>query len=165
MSSEEVRETSLGQLVGQHRFLLLDADPVEHVDGLGLGVVVGLDLLFEEGEEKGLQVEVAVQKAELLEDDFSLLETLCAFVLAELLIQVAFNGGASGDLALYLAFDGQAGLLRREFDEFVDQRKELLCLLGRNVGRIRAGRLRRDRLLLRRGRSCRRKANRCRQGP
>jgi hypothetical protein len=45
----------VGQLVGQHRLLLFDIHPVEHVHGLGLGVVVGFDLLLEQRQQKGLE--------------------------------------------------------------------------------------------------------------
>jgi hypothetical protein len=68
----------VGQLVGQHRLLLLDVHPVEHVHGLGLGVVVGLDLLLEQRQQKGLEVEVAIEQAELLEHDFVALQALGA---------------------------------------------------------------------------------------
>ncbi len=47
--------------MGQDGFLLIDADPVKHVDGLGFGVVIGLDLFLEEGEEKGFEVEVVIE--------------------------------------------------------------------------------------------------------
>ncbi len=86
----------VGQLVGQHRLLLLDVDPVEHVDGLGLGVVVGFDLLLEQRQQKGLEGEVAVEQAKLLEHDFVALEALCVLVFVELLLEVAFYRGAGG---------------------------------------------------------------------
>ena len=125
----------VGQLVGQHRLLLLDVHPVEHVDGLGFGVVVGFDLLLEQRQQKGLEGEVAVQQAELLEDDFALLQALGALVFVEFLLQVAFHGGAGGELALDGALDGQAGLLRGELDAVHRPRqKSLLGLLGGDVG-------------------------------
>ena len=124
----------VGQLVGEDRFLLVDVNPVEQEDGLAFGVVVGLDLLLEEGQEKGFEGEVAVQQAELFEHDFALLEALGAFVLLEFLVEVGFDGGAGGDLALDLALDGQAGLLGGKLDEFVDQAEQLLGLLGGDVG-------------------------------
>ena len=101
----------MGELVGEHRLLLVELDPVEHVDGFGFGVVVGFDLLFEQREQKGLEGEVAVEEAELLEDDFALLHALGALVFVEFLFEVAFNGVAGGDLALDLALDGQAGFV------------------------------------------------------
>ena len=87
----------VGQLVGQDGLLLFDVDPVEHVDGLGFGVVVGFDLLLEQREQKGLEGEVAIEQAEFLENDFASLEALGALVLVEFLVQVAFDGGAGGD--------------------------------------------------------------------
>jgi hypothetical protein len=66
----------VGQLVGQHRLLLLDVHPVQHVNGLGFGVVVGLDLLLEQRQQKGLEGEVAVQQAELLEHNLAALHAL-----------------------------------------------------------------------------------------
>ena len=124
----------MGELVGEDRLLLFDAYPVEHVDGFGFGVVVGFDLLVEQGEEKGLEGEVAVEEAEFFEDDFAFLETLGALVLVEFLFEVAFDGGSGGELALDGGFDGQAGLLRGELDEFVYQGEELLGLVGGDVG-------------------------------
>ncbi len=146
----------MGQLVGQHRLLLLDAHPVEHVDGLGLGVVVGLDLFLEQRQQEGLEGEVAVQQAEFLEYDFAALHALGALVFVELLFQIAFDGGAGGDLALDLALDGQAGLVGGEFDQLIDQREELARLLGGDLGwrrglRLRRGHLRCGQLRLRRG--------------
>ena len=82
---------SVGQLVGQHRLLLVDVDPVEHVDGLGFGVVVGLDLLFEQREQEGLEVEVAVEQAEFLEHDFAALQALGAFVFVEFFVRGSFR--------------------------------------------------------------------------
>jgi hypothetical protein len=69
----------VGELVGEDGLLLVDIDPVEHVDGLGFGVVVGFDLLLEQGQQEGLEVEVAVEEAELLEDDFVALEAFGAW--------------------------------------------------------------------------------------
>ena len=125
---------SVGQLVGQHRLLLLDVHPVEQVHGLGFRVVIGFDLLFEQREQKGFQLEVAVQQAEFLQDDFAALEAFCALILLEFLLQIAFHGCAGGDLTLDCAFDGQAGLLRGELEQFIDQREELSGLFGGDAG-------------------------------
>ena len=56
----------VGEFVGQDRLLLVDVDPVEHVDGLRFRVVVGFDLLVEQGKQKRLEREVAVEEAEFL---------------------------------------------------------------------------------------------------
>ena len=87
----------VGELVSQNRLLLVDVYPVEQVDGLGFGIVEGFNLLIEKREEKRLEVEVAVEEAELLEDDFSALETLGAFVLVEFFFQIAFDRGAGDE--------------------------------------------------------------------
>ena len=55
----------VGELVGEHRLLLVGIDPVEHVDGFGFGVVVGFDLFLEQRQQKRLELEVAVEQAEL----------------------------------------------------------------------------------------------------
>src|ERR1017187_2565181 len=109
--------------MGKNGLLLFDFYPVELIDVLGFGVVVGFYLFCEEREEKGLEGEVAVEEAELLEDDFAALEAPGAFVLIEFFFHVAFDGGAAYDLALDGALDGQAGLLRGEFEEFIDERE------------------------------------------
>ncbi len=90
----------VGQLVGQNRLLLVDRHPVEHVHGLGLGVVIGLDLLLEQGQQERLQVEVAIEQAELLQHDFAALQALGALVLLEFLVQIRLDGVARGELAL-----------------------------------------------------------------
>jgi len=71
-----------------------------------------------------------VEEAELLEHNFSALEAFGAFILVEFLFQVGFDFGLAGDLALYVALDGQAGLLRGKLEEFVDEGEEFFCLLG-----------------------------------
>ena len=124
----------VGQLMGQHRLLLLDVHPVEHVDGLGFGVVVGLDLLLEERQQKGLERKIAVEEAELLEDNFALLEALGALVFLELLLQITLHFRAGGKLALDVALDGQAGFTGGELDQLIDQAEELLRLFGRDAG-------------------------------
>ena len=73
----------VGQLVRQHRLLLVGVDPVEHVHGLGFGVVVGFDLFLEQRQQKRLELEVAVEQAELLEHDLVALQALGAFVFVE----------------------------------------------------------------------------------
>ena len=125
---------SVRQLMGEHWLLLVDVDPVKHVDGLGFGVVVGFDLLLEQREEKRLEVEIAVEHTEFLEHDFSALEAFCVLVVVEFFLEVAFDGSAGGELALDGAFDGQAGFGGGELDELVDERKELFGLLGGDVG-------------------------------
>ena len=102
------------------------AHPVEQVDGLGLGVVVGLDLLLKQRQQERLQLEVAVEQAELLQHDFPALQALGALVFLELLVQVSLHRGAGGELTLDRALDGQPGLLRGELEELIDQRKQLL---------------------------------------
>ena len=124
----------VGQFVGQHRLLLFDAHPVEHVNGLGLGVVIGFDLLLEQRQQKGLEGEVAVEQAELLEHDFIALQALGALILLEFLFQIAFDLGARGDLALDIALDGQAGLVGGELDQLINQAEELARLIRRDVG-------------------------------
>ena len=78
----------VGQLVRHHRLLLVRIDPVEQVHGLGLGVVVGFDLLLEERQQKGLELEILVEQAEFLEHDFVALEALGAFVFVEFFIEI-----------------------------------------------------------------------------
>ncbi len=124
----------VGQFVRHHRLLLFGIDPVEQVHGLGFGVVVGFDLLLEERQQEGLELEVVVEEAEFLEHDFVALQALGALVLVEFFFEVAFHGGARGELALDGAFDGQAGFVGGEFDELVDQGEELFGLLGRDAG-------------------------------
>ena len=75
-----------------------------------------------------------VEQAELLEHDFVALQALGALVFVEFFFEIAFDGGAGGELALDGALDGQAGFVGGELDELIDQREELLGLLGRDVG-------------------------------
>lgn len=132
----------VGEFVGEHWLLLVDGYPVEHVNGFGFGVVVSLDLLLEQREEEGLEVEVFVEEAEFFQDNLALLQALGALIVVEALLEVGFHGGAAGEAALDLGLDGQAGFLRGELHELVDEREELLGLLGSDVGfgpRLRGG--------------------------
>ena len=111
----------MSQLMGHHRLLLVGIDPIENVDGFGFGVVVGFDLFFEQRQQKRLQLKVAVEQAEFFKHDFIALETLGAFVLIKLSVEVTFNSGAGSEGALDGALDGQPGFIGGEFDEFVDK--------------------------------------------
>jgi hypothetical protein len=81
--------------------------PVEHIYGLGLVVVEASDLLCEQRDEEGTQVEVAIEQAELLEDDLGAFEPFGAFVFGKLLLQVAGDFVAGDELALDAVDDGQ----------------------------------------------------------
>ena len=152
----------VGQLVSQHRLLLLHIHPVQHGDGLGFGVVIGFDLFFEQLQQKGLEGEVAVQQAELLQHNLAALHAFGALVFLELLFEVAFHRGARGDLALDRALDGQPGFVGGKLDQLIDQREELLRLLGCDLACWRGLRLRCNcgRLLLGRSRQCRKAQHR-----
>ena len=71
----------VGELVGEDGFLLFGVDPVEEVYGLGFVVVEAGDLLGEQANEEGLEVEGAIEQAELLEDDLGALEALGGLVI------------------------------------------------------------------------------------
>ena len=88
------------ELMRQDRLLLVDTHPVQHVDSLGFGVIVGCDLLIEEGEQEGLEGEIVVEEAEFLEDDFTLLEAFGSLIFVEFLFQISFDHGAGGELTL-----------------------------------------------------------------
>jgi hypothetical protein len=98
-----------------------------------------------------LEGEVAVEQAEFLEHDLVALHAPGAFVLIELLLEVAFHGSARDDLALDLALDGQPGFVGGKLDERIHQSKELARLLGGDLaGRLHWGRLRLRRVCRRR---------------
>ena len=103
---------SVRQLVGHHRLLLVGIHPVENVHGLGLRIVVGLDLFLQQRQQKGLQLKIVVQQAKLLQDDLIALQPLGALVFIEFLIEVALDCGARREGALDGALDGQAGFVR-----------------------------------------------------
>ena len=159
----------VGQLVGEHRLLLLNVHPIQHIYGLVLGVVIGLDLLFEQRQQKRLEGEVAVQQAELFEHDLIALQAPRALVLLELPLEVIFHGCAGSDLALHLTLDGQPGFVGGKLDERIHQGKELALLLGGDL----AGYVRWSRLRPRRGyggrllglQNCCRKTQHRRYGP
>jgi hypothetical protein len=125
----------VSQFVCQYRLLLFNVDPIKHENSLGFGVVIGFDLLLEQRQQEGLEGEIAVEHAELFEHNLAPLKALGAFVFVELFFQVAFDSGAVGDLALYVALDRQTGLLRGKFDQFINQGKELASLFRSDVGR------------------------------
>ena len=101
----------VGELMDEDGLLGFGIEPVEEVDGAGFGVVVASDLLFEEGEHEGLEVEVLVEEAEFLEDDFAALHAFGVFIFVELVVEVLFDGGAAGEGALDLLLEGQAGFV------------------------------------------------------
>ena len=86
------------ELVRQNRLLIVHAHPVQHIHGLGFGVVIRFNLLGEQSQQKGLEGKVAVQQAELLQHDLVALHALGAFVLIELFFEVPLHLGAAGDL-------------------------------------------------------------------
>ena len=110
----------VGELVREDGLLLVGLDPVEHVDGLGFVVVVAGDLLGEQADEEGAQVEVAVQQAELLQDDFRSLQPLGALVFFEALLQVLAYFVACDQPALDVRHAGQGGIGRGEGHDLVD---------------------------------------------
>jgi hypothetical protein len=124
----------VGQFVGQHRLLFLDVHPVQQVHGLGLGVVVGLNLFFQKRQQKWLQRKVAVQHAELLQHDLVALHAFGAFVLVELLLHKALHRGPGGQLALHGVLDRQAGLLGGKLQQFIHETEQFARLGGGNVG-------------------------------
>ena len=143
----------VGQLVRQNRLLLVHAHPVQHVHRLGLGVVIGFDLLIQKLQQEGLEVEVLVQQPEFLQYDFALLQPLGVLVVAELLTEIGFHFGAGPYLPFHRALDGQPCLLAGELHELIHQRKQFLGLIGRDVGLALA------RLPRRRSRLCRRRGS------
>ena len=72
----------MGQFVRQHRLLLVRAQPVEQIHGLGFGIVVSGDLLFQQRHQKCSQVEVARQQSKFLEHQLGAAQPLGIFVLA-----------------------------------------------------------------------------------
>jgi hypothetical protein len=154
----------VGQLVREHRFLLVDVHPVQHVHGFGLRVVVGLDLLFEELQQKRLELKVVVQQAELFEHNLVALQAFRALIFIEFFFEVAFHGGTSSEGALDRVFDRQAGLVGGELHQLVHKGEELLRLFGGDVGCAGGVRSRRFGLCSIRGRGLRaRRGGGCRQ--
>ena len=73
------------QFVRQHRLLLVGAQPVEQIHGLGFGIVISRHLLFQQHHQKFPQVEVSGQKAKFLEHQLGAAQALGIFVLAGVL--------------------------------------------------------------------------------
>ena len=79
----------MGQLMRQHRLLLLRIHPVQQVHRLRLVVVEAGDLLRQQAQQKRPQVEVPAQQPKLLQHNLRPLQPLRALILVEVLDQVA----------------------------------------------------------------------------
>ena len=127
----------VGELVGEDGLLVFGGDPIEEVHGFGLVVVEAGDLLGEELEEEGAEVEVAVEQAELFEDQLGALHALGVLVFVELLAEIRGDFGAGDEAALDGVKRGQVGVFADELGDLVDGGEEFFRLLlghGRGVG-------------------------------
>ncbi len=121
-----------------HGALLLRLDPVQQIHGAGLGIVEAGHLLSEQAQQKGLQVEVAVQQAELLEHQLGTFLALGAFVLVHLLAQDAADLFAGVDHALDRLVVGEMRVLADKSENAVERSQKVCGLLLGQV-RVAAG--------------------------
>jgi hypothetical protein len=100
---------SVGKLVRQHRLLRIGRDPIEQIHGFCLAVVVRGNLLVEQLDEERLQMEILVDEAELLEDNFGPLHAFGVLVV-HFPKEILFDFGTRGQVGLHLVLDGQLGI-------------------------------------------------------
>lgn len=131
----------VGEFVGEDGFLGIGVEPVEEVDCAGFGVVIAGDLLGEKAEEEGAEIEVAVEKAEFFEDDFTALHALGVFVVFKAQLEVGLDFSAGDEASLDLVMDGKAGFSGGEVEEIVDGFEKLFGLLWGDAGGGLGGRL------------------------
>lgn len=127
----------VGELVSEDGLLVLGGDPVEQGDGLGFIVVEAGDLLGEELEKEGAEVEVSVEKAEFFEDELGSLHALGVLIFVELLAEVRGDFGAGDEAALDGVLGGEVGVFADELGNLVDGGEEFFRLLlghGRGGG-------------------------------
>ncbi len=123
----------MGQFVGQHRLLLVDAQPVEKIHGPGFGIVVSRDLLFQQRHQKRPQVEVSGQQPKFLEHQLGAAQALGIFVLAGVLGDIGFHFIAADQLALDLVLDGKQRVFAGKAQNLVHRAEEFLRFLWRNL--------------------------------
>src|SRR6185312_16890943 len=99
----------------------------------GFGIVVAGDLLFEEADEKGLEVEVLVEHSEFLEHDFGALKAAGILAILHFVIEILDDGVAVGEAALDAMFDGELGVVGGELENGVHGGEELFGLFGGDV--------------------------------
>lgn len=115
------------EFVRHDGFLLFHGDPVEKIDGLGLGVVVASDFFAQERYEKGFEIELMRQQSELLQYKLGAAQALGIFVL-EVIGQVGNDFIAVRQLTFYVVLNLQAGFLAVEGEDLVNGVKQLLGL-------------------------------------
>jgi hypothetical protein len=84
-------------------------DPVEQIYSLRFAVVVRGDLLIEQLDEEGLQMEILIDEAKLLEDDFGPLHPFGVLVV-HFPKEILLDFGTRGEVWLHLVLDGQLGV-------------------------------------------------------
>ena len=123
-ASEVLRRTAMAGTAARglpgSRLLIFGLDPVEEVYGFSLVVVEAGDLLGEELEEEGAEVEVTVEQAEFLEDELGALHAFGVSVFVELLLEISGDLGARDEAALDGAADGEMGVFADELRDLVD---------------------------------------------
>ena len=119
----------MGQFVGHDRLLLLHGHPVEQVYGFCFGIVVAGYFFSQERDEEGLQIEIAREQAEFFEHQFRAAQAFGVLVV-HMLGEEGDDLVAAGQLAFDFMFDGQAGLLAVEFQNFIDGVEEFFGLAG-----------------------------------
>ena len=132
----------MGQLVRQHRLLLVRLDPVKQIHRLRLVVVKPCNLFRQQRKQKGAKMKVPVKQAELLQHNLGALHPLRAFVLVELLPEVLIHLIARDQFPLHTVLDRQLRIGAGEAEDLVHraippQEADLIDYLPTDIGLVR----------------------------
>src|SRR6266851_3913778 len=122
------------QFMRQHGTLQIGRHPVQQIYSFGFGIVIAGYLLFEQADEKCLQIEIFRQQAEFLQHQLSAFQALDVFVLGHVFLQVGNNFLTAGQTALDPMLDGKRSVFAGKVEDGVHVAEELLSLLGGDFG-------------------------------
>ena len=117
------------EFVGQHRLLLLQAQPVQQIYGFGLRIVITRHLFFQQNHQECAQIEVAGQKPKFFQHQFGAAQAFGVFVLRIVLGDVLGHLVAAYQLTLDLMLDGKRCVFAGEAQNLIHRAKEFFRFL------------------------------------
>ena len=118
----------MGEFVRQYRLLNVRLHPVQEIDALRLGIVVGCNLLAQQAKKLRVQVVARRKQAEFLQHQPGLLQPLRVLIVLHALVNVLLHRLAGDEVTLDLVLDRQAGVVAGELQDFIDRTEEFLGL-------------------------------------
>ena len=128
----------MGQLVRQHRLLLVRLDPVQQIHSLRLVVVKPSDLLRQQRKKKGAQMKVAIEQAQTSSAQSRSAPYASRLRPRRTSPEVLVDLIARDQFALHSVLNRQLRVGAGEAEDLVHRAKELLRLLLRHRGLCRS---------------------------